>query len=371
MADRHSTDKLPVWKHKASGLWAKKAKGRIYYLSKDLDEALAIFEANKETILAGRQIVSADGYTIGDIVNKFLAFKREKVQSGELSPRTYEDYKKTGAALIEFYGRTTAAESLTPSDFMGYKSEVGKRRNLIGVGNEVTRAKTIFKWSFEMELIAAPRFGPDFGRPTNKAVRRHRREKGKKLLTAEQILLLLDEVGLHLRAMVLLGINGGFGNSECAKLPLNVIDLENGIIDWYRPKTEVDRLVTLWPETIEALRASLKRRPEPTEESAEDKFFVTQDGLCFARDEQTTNKISQRTTYAFQRLKIHQPSMSFYWLRHTHRTIADQVKDQPAADLIMGHVTQGISATYRQEIGIDRVRAITDHVRQWLYGGEV
>jgi len=36
-------------------------------------------------------------------------------------------------------------------------------------------------------------------------------------------------------AMVLLGINAGFGNVDCATLPLSALDLDAGIIDFPTP----------------------------------------------------------------------------------------------------------------------------------------
>jgi integrase len=58
---------------------------------------------------------------------------------------------------------------------------------------------------------------------------------------------------------------------------------------------------------------------------------------------------------------------NFYVLRHTFRTIADGAKDQPAADFIMGHEVAHMSSVYRETISDDRLRAVTDHVRQWLF----
>jgi hypothetical protein len=57
----------------------------------------------------------------------------------------------------------------------------------------------------------------------------------------------------------------------------------------------------------------------------------------------------------------------FYTLRRTFRTVADESKDQPAVDYVMGHEDQHIRAVYRQSISNDRLRAVADHVRKWLF----
>ncbi len=87
----------------------------------------------------------------------------------------------------------------------------------------------------------------------------------------------------------------------------------------------------------------------------------------WAKSDQTTNPISQRTTSALKRLGLHSAGMSFYWLRHTFNTVAEQTGDQVAVRAIMGHVDDSMSANYRHEISEDRLRAVTDHVRQWLF----
>src|SRR5262249_30149080 len=45
-----------------------------------------------------------------------------------------------------------------------------------------------------------------------------------------EIRKLLGAAGVQLKAMLLLGINAGFGNSDCGNLPLSAVDLEAGII---------------------------------------------------------------------------------------------------------------------------------------------
>jgi integrase len=60
--------------------------------------------------------------------------------------------------------------------------------------------------------------------------------------------------------------------------------------------------------------------------------------------------------------------LGFYTLRHTFRTVADESKDQPAVDFIMGHEVPRMSSVYRETISDARLRAVTDHVRAWLFG---
>ena len=60
--------------------------------------------------------------------------------------------------------------------------------------------------------------------------------------------------------------------------------------------------------------------------------------------------------------------LGFYRLRHTFRTVADESKDQPAVDYIMGHEVPHMSSVYRETISDARLRAVAEHVRGWLFG---
>jgi integrase len=59
--------------------------------------------------------------------------------------------------------------------------------------------------------------------------------------------------------------------------------------------------------------------------------------------------------------------LGFYTLRHTFRTIADSQRDFPAIRIIMGHADGSIDDAYRERVEDDRLRAVTDHVRAWLF----
>jgi hypothetical protein len=47
--------------------------------------------------------------------------------------------------------------------------------------------------------------------------------------------------------------------------------------------------------------------------------------------------------------------------------VADEVKDQPAVDFIMGHEVPHVSAVYREGISDARLHAVANHVRRWLF----
>jgi hypothetical protein len=48
--------------------------------------------------------------------------------------------------------------------------------------------------------------------------------------------------------------------------------------------------------------------------------------------------------------------------------VADEAKDQIATDYVMGHEIPNMSAAYRETISDERLRAVAEHVRKWLFG---
>jgi hypothetical protein len=71
-------------------------------------------------------------------------------------------------------------------------------------------------------------------------------------------------------------------------------------------------------------------------------------------------------------LGIKRKGVGFYALRHTFLTIGEEARDQQAAKFIMGHLPDAddMSANYREEFTEARLRAVTDHVRKWLFTKE-
>jgi integrase len=183
--------------------------------------------------------------------------------------------------------------------------------------------------------------------------------------------------------MILLGINCGFGNYDIATLTFANLDLDEGWHNHPRPKTGTSRRCPLWPETIEAIEHALKIRPRPKDPAHKDLVFLTRNGLPYVRlsaasvaalAEDKAENIQHQDTIntnmwaALKRLKMKRDGLSFYGLRHTFETIGGGAKDQIAVDYIMGHVTPGMGTNYRHTIDDERLLAVTNHVRQWLFG---
>jgi integrase len=215
-------------------------------------------------------------------------------------------------------------------------------------------------------------------------MRRHRAKIGKRLFTAEEIHQLLDGktveksgkkvtlagASTQLRAMILLGINCGFGNSDVAELSFAEVDLDKGWIDFPRPKTGIDRRCPLWPETITAIKTAIAERPQPKHVEDKECIFITKYHNRWLKG--NINSVGLEFGKLQRRLEINgRRGLGFYSLRHSFRTVADGTKDFPAVRLIMGHADGSIDAVYREHIDDERLRAVTAHVRTWLLGDSV
>lgn len=181
---------------------------------------------------------------------------------------------------------------------------------------------------------------------------------------------MLDRAGVQLRAMIYLGINCGFGNNDCAMLPIKALDLKGGWLDFGRPKTGIHRRCPLWPETIKALKAALEKRPRPKAGISTDRVFITKFGVPWEKEMHTDTVISRELRRVLKALKVYRKGVGFYALRHTFQTIGEKARDKDAVRAIMGHVesSSDMSAVYSEEpVEDSRLRAVTDFVRAWLF----
>jgi integrase len=361
---------FPLFAH-AAGVWAKKIRGKMCYFGpwNDPDGALAKYNEQKDALHAGRKPrPEAEGVTVKRVCNAFLNAKKGLVDTGELSPLSWREYLDTCEMLVNRIGKGRLVSDLGPDDFTPLREWMAEQWGLYRLGNTIQRIRSVFKYAYDAGLIDRPvRFGPAFRRPTQKSLRLHRAQQGPKLFTAEEVRRLLDAAGQPLKAMILLGINCGFGNNDVGLLPLSAVDLDAGLIDFPRPKTGVPRRCPLWPETVQALREVLAKRQRPKHEEHAGLVFITKYGLSWAKDI-PDNPISKEMKKLLNALGINgRKGRGFYTLRHTFRTIADGAKDQPAADYMMGHEVAHMSSVYREGIDDERLKAVSDHVHRWLF----
>jgi integrase len=359
---------FPLFPH-ASGQWAKKIRGCLHYFGvwEDWQAALDSYDRQKDALHSGRTPrPDPSALILKDLVNAFLEAKEEAIKAGELSRRTWLDYRSIMEMLLTGMGPRRTVADLDPQDFAALKSKLAKRNGPHRMCTVIQVIRCAFKHAYDSGTLDRPmRFGPAFKRTSKKTLRLHRARQGPKLYTAQEVRRLIDAAGPTMRAMVLLGINCGFGNSDCGNLPLSAVDLDNATIDYPRPKTGIPRRCALWPETIAAVREAMASRPTTKRGEDAGLVFLTKYGASWSKDE-NAGPVTQEMRKLLDKLGIN-GHRNFYTLRHTFRTIADESKDQPAVDFVMGHEVPHMSAVYRETISDARLRAVADHVRKWLF----
>lgn len=363
---------FPLYAH-ATKRWAKRIRGKVHYFGpwSDPQGALNKYLEQREDLHAGRTPKSGDVLTVAQLVNTFLNSKRRFMEAGELSPRSMADYIRTGQTMSDEFGSQRAVEDLQPLDFENLRHKLAETLGPHRLGDEVRRVKGVFKFAWENGLMIKPmQFGQAFRRPSQKAIRLHRASGGKCMFTADEIRRLLVASSPAMRAMILLGINCGFGNADCGTLPISALKVSSNLVDYWveypRPKTGVDRRCPLWPETAKAIQDYLARRPQPKSEDHAGLVFVTRYGGSWHK-EVADSPVTKEMKKLLRELDINgRRRLNFYALRHTFETVAGDSRDQVAVDYIMGHADTSMAARYREHIADARLVAVVAHVRKWL-----
>lgn len=368
---------FPLYPHPL-GYWAKKIRGKVHYFGRwgrvkngkmvrvegnGWREALEEYKQQAEALRTGRKPrEQSDGLKVAELCDRFVVHCDTKVEAGEMVQRTRDDYKRVANRIVKLFGKGRLVEDLQPDDFAELRAEMAKTRKAVALNGEITRARVLFNFAHKNSLIPAPvQYGVAFDRPGKKALREAKAKNGARMLEPAECRKLIDEAqSPELRAMILLALNCGFGNNDCAVLPTAAVNLDKGWIDFPRPKTGVDRRCPLWPETVAALRVVLDRRRQDR-----DSVFVTKYNNSYADDQAAITKEFRKLLNA---TGLYRPGISFSALRHVFRTIADGCGDFPAIDRIMGHARDDMASNYRQRIDDDRLEAVAEHMRSWIFG---
>src|SRR6516165_3481836 len=110
---------FPLFPH-AAGVWAKKIRGKLHYFGpwNDPDAALDKYLKQKDDLHAGRKPrVESEGVTLKELADRFLNAKQSLVDAGELSPRTWAEYKAAADLLVSGFGKQRLVSDLRSEDF--------------------------------------------------------------------------------------------------------------------------------------------------------------------------------------------------------------------------------------------------------------
>ena len=221
----------------------------------------------------------ADGVTVHEAVNSFLDAKAAMVESGELSSYTWSQYQFVGKLVVGKFGENRCVTDLRSDDFVALRSSFAKGVGLVTLANRIRLTRIIFKFAFDSDLIEKPlKFAPTFKSPSKKNLQIEKNGRPKKMFEANEVDAIIQEAKAPFKAVFLLTVNCGLGNTDCARLPRTAINLETGWVEFPRPKTANPRRCPLWPETIAALRDVLAMNRKAKRPADADLVFINQNG---------------------------------------------------------------------------------------------
>lgn len=361
---------FPLWLQ-PSGRWCKKIKQRVHYFGKadDPQGALSRYLAERTDLEAGRTFrqPDSDELTVRDLCNEYLTVKERLLESGDIVQRTFRAHREVCGRTIGFLGRARLVADLRPEDFARFRGELARNFSPVTLKVAIGRVRVVFGFAYDEGLVkSSVRFGQGFRAPSKRSLLQVRHERGSRMFEAAEIKTLLAKANVHLKAIIHLGVNCGFGPHDVGRLPESAVDLELGWVDFPRPKTGVFRRIPLWSETVSAIRESVRQRRGPTNATDKGLLFVTVTGRAWANDS-PNNAVTSEFRKLLEVADLHRPGLGFYGLRRTFETIAGESIDQVAVDHIMGHSRGDMASVYRQRISDERLLAVVNHVRPWLF----
>ena len=131
---------FPLFAH-ATKRWAKKIRGAMHYFGPwdDPDGALERYLAKKDDLHAGRKPKEdTEAVTIKYFVNQFLNAKAASRDAGEITSRTWEDYKAATDLIIDHFGKTRLLADVRPDDFATMRKSLAKKWGPVTLANAST-----------------------------------------------------------------------------------------------------------------------------------------------------------------------------------------------------------------------------------------
>ena len=120
---------FPLTAHN-NGQWCKKICGKIHFFGSwdDPQAALNSYLRAAEDLHAGREPspskVHSGTITVKDVCNQYLTSQLEKVETNQIRPSTFEEYRKVIKSFAKAVGTNRAVSGITPGDFQQFRNRL-------------------------------------------------------------------------------------------------------------------------------------------------------------------------------------------------------------------------------------------------------
>ncbi|MDO8943727.1 MAG: tyrosine-type recombinase/integrase, partial [Desulfobacterales bacterium] len=361
--------RCPLRRHR-TGQWYKKIRGKFYYFGTHKQKALQAYYEQASDLHAPGEAppapVETSVLTLRTLCNLYLTHQESRVKSGEITAPHFATWHTELRAFAKYLGFARSVEEIVAMDLQKYRAKLiraGYKPRTINLKFAAVRA--LFHWAEDNDVIEK---GPNLRavkrvNVTKRKQRDERRTEAEKrqTFTPEEIRRLLEHAEVQMRAMIWLGLNCAFGNTDVAELRWDDLDLEKGQVSLPRGKTGVRRNLTLWPETLAALREVPRQGPL---------VFYTKTGKPWVRlpegSQRRVDRIVETFAVLLRRAGIDvQKGTGFYTLRRTAATIAAQSGDVFAVQGLLGHTDTKMASVYVQSVSTQTDKAVMA-LRTWL-----
>jgi len=359
------SDKFPLTLH-PTGQYCKKIKGKIRYFGTDKKKALEKYLAQATYLHGAQSLVQKtinDKMTLKQLCDLYLHYQNSRILVGDITAKHYNDLQYSLGGFMDFLGQGCRIESISTLDLQNYKRKLQSSYASVDRQNlHIGLMKAMFHWARKNDVLESI--------PNIDAVSKDRVvHKEMYTFNQQQIGKLLSTADVKMKAMIWLGLNCGFGCTDCSRLQWKDIDFKNNRVKLARKKTGVGRNLPLWPETIK----SLKEVPK-----SGSFVFITSQGHPWIRTTATTNdngepkyicdnRISTKFSRLMKKVGIKAPKgTGFYSLRRTAATIAARSGDPFAVQRLLGHVDLTMATRYVQDVSEQTDRVIENSRKHFI-----
>jgi len=352
------SDKFPLTLH-TTGQYCKKIKGKMYYFGSDRKEALRRY-LDKATYLHGHQEnvrskPTEDHMTLKQLCDMYLKYQYSKLQANDLTASHHNEQIGSLNKLMAFLGQNIAINNISTLDLQNYKRRIQKSHvSVCRLNLHISILKALFHWARKNDVLA--------NIPNIDAVSRGKIIHQERFtFNSEHITRLLSVADVKMRAMIWLGLNCGFGCTDCSELKWSDLDIVGARVKLARKKTGISRDLQLWPETVAALEKIPRKGQLVFYTSRGTPYIQTllkTDGNGNGKYT-TLNAITTKFSRLIRKSGLEVPQgTGFYSLRRTAATFAARSGEPFAVQRLLGHADLQMATRYVQNVSAQTDRVI-------------
>jgi hypothetical protein len=291
---------FPLFAH-ADGRWKKKIGGLhvtfgpvawpdpVAY-EQSWKAAREAWEKHKDAKRTGDALAADPGaLPIGTIVDAYLTRRHTDTEAGELKPRTFAAMRTVLSEYRLALGDTTTLRSLEedPRPIHAFIATLDVRYGFHAFNRLNRYLRSMWIWGAKPEIGLLERPFKWASLHTKKPIRQFRKQRRLeradgvfKTFEVDEVAALLKFASPFMRGVVSLGYFAGYGNTDISEFPKTVMKVYEkdeaislhgrsdvipagwALLDFPRPKTEIDRAALVPPCVVAAIRAvELLKRP--------------------------------------------------------------------------------------------------------------